>query len=419
MSSEVKRTQVNFRIDASLLEQIKIAAEEQEISYTKFIINSCKAALDKDSSESSNLSNYQSSDLSRIEFNDLSNKKAEEKISLSEKKDLLDKSLSDLISEQIEIVREKLIESVNEKIATALEIELSTVRNKIIPTDEAYFKARKKNTNGNINNKFTEYCKNELKITNPKVIKLVYYIGRRKIEKHQDIIEHGRKIINFLSSNYIFKKEFDSAGIKITLVREAFKGCLEDFVPQYLGCKKFKEVLQLICAQLEICLCSDSGGQLVLKSRKNITATDTILPDIEEIKIHSFENYLSILSMKNQNIPTFGKIPESKHMYIVAETIINLKTIDINREQKSKENDFMYPTLSFFKRLEIVHESLLEETNENMKFVLSEKFTSYESIIKYIKELSYKKISQVLTIKEIKKEIIEEIFGSSKENPIE
>jgi hypothetical protein len=45
MSENANRTQVNFRIDTSLLEAIKQAAAEQGISYTQFILDACKAKL--------------------------------------------------------------------------------------------------------------------------------------------------------------------------------------------------------------------------------------------------------------------------------------------------------------------------------------------------------------------------------------
>jgi len=45
MSENVNRTQVNFRIDTSLLEAIKQAAAERGIPYTQFILDACQAKL--------------------------------------------------------------------------------------------------------------------------------------------------------------------------------------------------------------------------------------------------------------------------------------------------------------------------------------------------------------------------------------
>jgi len=45
MSENANRTQVNFRIDTSLLEAIKQAAAERGISYTQFILDACQAKL--------------------------------------------------------------------------------------------------------------------------------------------------------------------------------------------------------------------------------------------------------------------------------------------------------------------------------------------------------------------------------------
>lgn len=45
MSENANRTQVNFRIDTSLLSAIKQAAAKRGISYTQFILDACKAEL--------------------------------------------------------------------------------------------------------------------------------------------------------------------------------------------------------------------------------------------------------------------------------------------------------------------------------------------------------------------------------------
>ena len=59
--SSIGRTQVNFRIEETLLQEIKKAAKIQGISYSEFILNTCKKALGYEiSMEDASLTNIQS-----------------------------------------------------------------------------------------------------------------------------------------------------------------------------------------------------------------------------------------------------------------------------------------------------------------------------------------------------------------------
>lgn len=237
-----------------------------------------------------------------------------------------------------------------------------------------------------------------LKITNPKVLRMSEQISRLTSQNKPEIIIKSKEIINWFIKDPESQKELSKTGIHLSVIKEAFKYGIEDFNCSTLGFAKFIDFLRFICSNTDVKVLKSENFEVKIANRKTEVKGFEVLEDLSQDYLYSTENYLSILASSK---PSF-KIVHPQDLSSISISLAslpddsyNLDSLleylnDFHKEMDSERINSVLLTIinsDIFER-EPINSSLSEQTLK-----LKSEYHDSDLIIKKVKEAMYHKLS--------------------------
>lgn len=252
-----------------------------------------------------------------------------------------------------------------------------------------------------------------LKITNPLVLKMSQSLERLSSNNREEIIKKSQIILNWFVEDKEAVRELSHSGIHLSVIKEAFKYGIEDFDPHKIGLPKFIQFLQYICKDTDLKIVTSDKFQTKLALKNTILENFEPLPYLDDNFLHSPENYQSILAIGNPRI----KIIDSEDFLKITSAVACLTdeyTLDILLENINN----IYPDIESENinncLLSLINLDIFAITNSHKHisekvFRLKLEFQEHKAIIKKFKESIFNKLSSFWG-KDLKENIIEQII---------
>ncbi|MBE9116707.1 NYN domain-containing protein [Lusitaniella coriacea LEGE 07157] len=264
---------------------------------------------------------------------------------------------------------------------------------------------------------------NTFNITNPQAKELARSIEPLEINSTEEFIDRSKNIIRWFESDPNARKNLKNTGISLSTIKEAFTYGIINFEGQHrkLGFNKFIEFLQYICADTKLCIFSHKS-EAKLGLIDNPLPGFTALPNLELRKIHSIENYLSILATGKPYLRTPDNIQEMRAVTsCLAEIDLKegnlgdfIETIKFRLNETISSESIKLSLLSF------IAVGIFEQQPETAKLSeqtlrLKDEFNSSEAFISTFKKAAIQKIETFLDEK-AQSELIEQIFEAPQQS---
>lgn len=270
-------------------------------------------------------------------------------------------------------------------------------------------------SNININNEDEDKqdLEDNLKITNPLVLKMSQSLDRLFSNKREDIIKQSENILNWFIEDKEARRELSHTGIHLSVIKEAFKYGIDDFDPTKIGLSKFIQFLQYTCRNTDLQILVSDKFQTKLTLKNVEIENFEPLPFLDDNFLHSPENYKAILATGHPRI----KIIDSEDFLKITSAIASLRdhyNLDslsekINSIYPDIENDNINGCLLSLISLDIFNNLNSGKHISEKVFQLKLEYQDHKAIIKKFRQSIFDKLSSFWG-QDLKENVIEEII---------
>lgn len=267
----------------------------------------------------------------------------------------------------------------------------------------------------NVNNEDEEKqdLENNLKITNPLVLKMSQSLERLSSNKKEDIAQQSENILNWFAEDKEARKELSHNGIHLSVIKEAFKYGIDNFDPTKIGLSKFIQFLQYACRNTELKIVVSDKFQTKLTLRDVELENFEPLPFLDDDFLHSPENYKSILATGHPRI----KIIDSEDFLKITSAISTLSE-NCNLDSLLEKINSIYPEIESENinscLLSLISLDIFDNINSGKHisekiFQLKPEYQDHKSIIKKFRQSIFDKLSAFWG-EDLRENVIEQII---------
>jgi hypothetical protein len=152
----------------------------------------------------------------------------------------------------------------------------------------------------------------------PRNARLVLQLGQKSATSPTETLAQTLEILNWYANDPVCQPELRSAGLHLSVVKQAVSQVLPNLQTIPLGFPKFVEYMQHVCKDTPFCMISIPPSLVKLALRDSIPSGYEVLPDLASREVHAVETYRSILSA---GAPLY-RLPESRELWAIATWLI-------------------------------------------------------------------------------------------------
>lgn len=272
------------------------------------------------------------------------------------------------------------------------------------------------NNDENEDNEEKQELENNLKITNPLVLKMSQSLERLSTHKREEIIKQSENILNWFAEDKEARRELAHTGIHLSVIKEAFKYGINDFDPSKVGLSKFIQFLQYASRNTKLKIVVSDKFQTKLTLEDVDFDNFEALPFLDEHFLHSPENYKSILATGHPRI----KIIDSEDFLKITGAIASLRE-NYNLDSLLEKINGIYPDIESENLnsclLSLINLDIFDNVNSGKHisekvFQLKPEYQDHKVIIKKFRQSIFDKLFSFWG-QDLKEKVIDEMILDS------